>query len=367
MRLRHLVARGFRNLADLDCEPPASGLVLLGGNAQGKTNLLEAIYYPVLFRSVRGAPDREVARFDGPGFQVEAGLDGARVTTLGATYSAADRRKRILVDGQEPDRVADAVGEWLAVSFLPGDVGLTSGSAGERRGFLDRLLSLADRHYLRSLSRYRAALAQRNRALRQGRVELARAFDEPLAVAGAAVVQAREHWAAGARNRAGAAAGRCLRGLRSGAPATAGSAAPGPLRAPDVSDGAEAGRTPARPRAAGLAPGWRKGHHVNERRPPATLADALASYLRQSGFSKRLQQAGIVEQWAELVGPQIAAVTAPESVTPDGMLRVRVATAAWANELSLMPPRILARLNAGRTGRVKEIRWVPGPLDRPRP
>ena len=60
----------------------------------------------------------------------------------------------------------------------------------------------------------------------------------------------------------------------------------------------------------------------------------------------RLQQAGIVEQWAALVGPQIAAVTAPESVTPDGVLRVHVATAAWANELSLMTPRILARLNA---------------------
>jgi predicted nucleic acid-binding Zn ribbon protein len=99
---------------------------------------------------------------------------------------------------------------------------------------------------------------------------------------------------------------------------------------------------------------------VKERRPPATLAEALTSYLKQSGFSKRLQQAGIVEQWAELVGPQIAAVTAPESVTPDGVLRVRVATAAWANELSLMTPRILGRLNAGRTGRVKEIRWVPG-------
>jgi len=106
---------------------------------------------------------------------------------------------------------------------------------------------------------------------------------------------------------------------------------------------------------------------VTEKRRPATLADALASYLRQSGFSKRLQQAGIIEEWAQLVGPQIAAVTAPESVTPDGVLRVRVATAPWANELSLMTPKILARLNAGRTGRVKEIRWVPGLLDRPRP
>ena len=101
---------------------------------------------------------------------------------------------------------------------------------------------------------------------------------------------------------------------------------------------------------------------MSEPRRPTSLADALASYLRQSGFSKRLQQAGIIEAWAELVGPQIAAVTAPESVTPDGVLRVRVSTAAWANEMSLMSPRILARLNAGRQGRVKEIRWVPGPL-----
>ena len=95
---------------------------------------------------------------------------------------------------------------------------------------------------------------------------------------------------------------------------------------------------------------------------PTPLADALVSYFKQAGLTKRVQQAGIIEEWAELVGPQIASVTAPESVTPDGLLRVRVASAAWANELSLMSPRILARLNAGRSGRVKEIRWMPGPL-----
>ena len=108
-----------------------------------------------------------------------------------------------------------------------------------------------------------------------------------------------------------------------------------------------------------MAGGERTGDLVTESRRPATLAEALQSWLKQSGMSKRLQQAGVVEQWAELVGPQISAVTAPEAVTPDGVLRVRVATAAWANELSLMTPRILARINAGRTGRVKEIRWVP--------
>lgn len=100
---------------------------------------------------------------------------------------------------------------------------------------------------------------------------------------------------------------------------------------------------------------------------PVPLADALTSFFKQVGITKRVQQAGIIEEWAELLGPQIASVTQPESITPDGVLRVRVATAAWANELSLMSPRILARLNTGRSGRVKEIRWMPGPLDRPRP
>jgi predicted nucleic acid-binding Zn ribbon protein len=104
---------------------------------------------------------------------------------------------------------------------------------------------------------------------------------------------------------------------------------------------------------------------VTDERRPSTLADALASYLRRSGFARRIQQAGVIEAWPELVGPQIAAVTAPESVTQDGVLRVTVATAAWANELSLMTPRILARLNEGRQGRVKEIRWVPGSIQPP--
>jgi predicted nucleic acid-binding Zn ribbon protein len=97
---------------------------------------------------------------------------------------------------------------------------------------------------------------------------------------------------------------------------------------------------------------------------PTPLADALTSYFKQAGLTKRVQQAGIIEQWAELVGPQIAAVTEPESVTPDGVLRVRVASAPWASELSLMAPKILSRLNAGRSGRVKEIRWMPGLLNK---
>jgi predicted nucleic acid-binding Zn ribbon protein len=96
---------------------------------------------------------------------------------------------------------------------------------------------------------------------------------------------------------------------------------------------------------------------------PVPLAEAIRAYLKRVGLSRRIGQAGVVEDWPNLVGPQIARVTAAESVTPDGVLRVRVATAAWANELSLMTPQILARLNTGRTGRISKIRWLAGGVE----
>ena len=191
MLIRRLVARGYRNLADLDREAPERGLVLLGANAQGKTNLLEAIYYPVLFRSFRGAADGQVLGA-APGFSVEVHIGGGPVASVAATYSG--RKKRITVDGEEMHRLTDSVGQWLAVTFLPADVGLASGPAVERRQYLDRVLSLSDRRYLRALTSYRAALAQRNSALRQGLVEVAQAFNGALASSGAALVRGRLDW-----------------------------------------------------------------------------------------------------------------------------------------------------------------------------
>jgi DNA replication and repair protein RecF len=196
VRLQRLVARGFRNLADLDCELPAEGLALLGANGQGKTNLLEAIAYPVLFRSFRGATDQDLARVGGEGFHVEIAAAGAAPVSVAATWSAGGRRKRIAVGGEEPARLTEAIGRWIAVAFLPEDVALGSGPASERRRYLDGLLSLTSRPYLAALTRYRAALAQRNAALRHERLDLARMFDDPLAEAGARIVGGRLEWAA---------------------------------------------------------------------------------------------------------------------------------------------------------------------------
>ena len=195
MRLERLVVRGFRNLEALDCAVPADGAALLGPNGQGKTNLLEAIYYPVLFRSLRGGTDAEVTAFGGSGFQVSAAVAAeAAPLVLSATYQTAGKRKRITVDGADTPRLSDAAGRWTAVAFLPSDVGLASGPAAERRQYLDRMLSLADRGYLRALTRYRAALTQRNSALRQQRPDMVDAFDAPLSDAGAAVVARRLAW-----------------------------------------------------------------------------------------------------------------------------------------------------------------------------
>jgi DNA replication and repair protein RecF len=190
------VSRGYRNLVDREVEAPPSGVALLGANAQGKTNLLEAIYYPVLFRSFRGSPDQQVIRENASGFHVEVEVEGAAARSVTTTYSG--KKKRITVNGEEIARLAEAVGNWLVVTFLPADVALASGPAAERRRYLDRPLSLASRQYLRALTRYRAALAQRNSALRQGQVEVARAFDSALSAPGAELVRSRRTWAVGA-------------------------------------------------------------------------------------------------------------------------------------------------------------------------
>ena len=94
---------------------------------------------------------------------------------------------------------------------------------------------------------------------------------------------------------------------------------------------------------------------------PTKLGEALAGWLKSAGLSERLGQAEVVNAWPALVGERIAEAAVPESVTPDGTMFVRVASSAWRQELSLMTPEVLARVNAGRTmGRIKRIRWLVG-------
>jgi predicted nucleic acid-binding Zn ribbon protein len=86
------------------------------------------------------------------------------------------------------------------------------------------------------------------------------------------------------------------------------------------------------------------------------IGEALAAYLRRTGLKTRLDQASVVEEWAELVGAPVARVTTAEGVTEDGILFVRVATAAWMQELQMMSPDILRKL--GQAGKkIRRIVW----------
>ena len=97
---------------------------------------------------------------------------------------------------------------------------------------------------------------------------------------------------------------------------------------------------------------------TERKRRPEKLSDALASFLADSGLAERVEQAGIIPEWAALVGPQIATVTHPLMIARDGTLFVAVRTNAWMNELSLLEPQLLAALNSkpGRA-RVSKIHW----------
>lgn len=94
---------------------------------------------------------------------------------------------------------------------------------------------------------------------------------------------------------------------------------------------------------------------------PQRVSELLARYLRKAGLTERLAQAGVVEAWPVLVGERIARNTTAAFVREDGVLVVKVRSAPWAQELQLMTPQVIARINAGRTdGRISGIHWMIG-------
>ncbi|HEX6038831.1 DNA replication/repair protein RecF [Longimicrobium sp.] len=197
MHLSRLHLRNYRNFAEQALEIPAQGAAIVGDNGQGKTNLLEAVYYLEIFRSFRGAPDEQLVRFGEDVFRVEGRMedDEGRTRSVSAAFDRRGRKKKVTVNNAEPERLGDALGQVGAVIFSPSDVELVGGGPGARRRFLDIVLSLAEPGYLQALQRYRQTLFQRNTLLRQNKpramVEL---WDDGLVAAGSRVAAARAAW-----------------------------------------------------------------------------------------------------------------------------------------------------------------------------
>jgi DNA replication and repair protein RecF len=178
--LRHLSLRHYRNYAALDAafQP---GLVLLNGaNAQGKTNLLEAIYLLATTKSARARTDGDLiswaerdplspAAFARVVGQVErGGADYTMEIVIREGGAEGQTRKRFKLNGAER-KAGEVVGTVHAVFFAPTDVDLVAGSPSVRRRFLDVMLCQLDVGYFRALSRYNKVVVQRNALLRQVR------------------------------------------------------------------------------------------------------------------------------------------------------------------------------------------------------
>lgn len=199
--LRTISARDFRNFEKLDLDIPESGIAIIGENGQGKTNLLEAIYYLQVLRSVRGARDQDLVRFGAKGFHISASASSASASEISAGFETRGKRKKITLDGAVASKLSEAFGSLPSVMFSPRDIQLIAGGPGERRRFLDLVLALSSRRYLSSLQHYRAALARRNAALREaartGDESAAAVWEPALAEHGAHLVCARVEWVRG--------------------------------------------------------------------------------------------------------------------------------------------------------------------------
>ncbi len=180
MRLLRLSLQNFRNYVRLDETLPAGTLLLVGGNAQGKTSLLEAVYYLATFASFHSRHDRELVNFGAQRWGFPAvgrivaefqreGEPAARTLEvrliLEANGNGARLRREVLLDGIKK-KLSEALGAFNAVLFLPQMTEMVTGAPEARRRYLNMLLSQVQEGYAQALSEYTQALTQRNALLK---------------------------------------------------------------------------------------------------------------------------------------------------------------------------------------------------------
>lgn len=180
MRIEHLSLQNFRNYARLEVTLPPGPILLHGANAQGKTSLLEAIYYLATSRSPYTGSDRQLINWYAerdilPFARIAAEISSARealnrvevVISLDPAGSDGDHfRKQVKINGV-PRRVMDLIGQINVVMFLPQDLALVEGAPAERRRYMNITLCQTDNEYCRALATFDKVLTQRNALLRR--------------------------------------------------------------------------------------------------------------------------------------------------------------------------------------------------------
>jgi len=165
VHLAHLRLRDFRNYARLDVDFTPGFHLLLGDNAQGKTNILEAIYLMATLRSFRGVGGAQMIRHGQRGYFVGGNVVAQGAREIKMFWSA--RERKLTLDGQPVKKITDYLGVLRTVVFCTEDLHLVKGTARARRRFLDLLLAQTQPGYLPLLQRYMRAVRARNALLKQ--------------------------------------------------------------------------------------------------------------------------------------------------------------------------------------------------------
>lgn len=169
MRLLDLSLVNFRNYASATLEFGDFNLIV-GRNAQGKTNLLEAILFLATTKSHRASSDTELIRTGQEMSYVGGTIEDAFGSRHIEIANPAGKRKQVKLDGKAVERLSSLVGLLKVVLFAPETTAIVRGGPSERRRFLDLMVSQVRREYLHTLQQYQTALKERNEALKQHHV-----------------------------------------------------------------------------------------------------------------------------------------------------------------------------------------------------
>ena len=200
MIIKTLELADFRNYETLNISFDKGTNILFGDNAQGKTNILEAIYISATTKSHKGSKDKEIIHFDKEEAHIRTYLEKEDVEYRVDMHLRKNKSKGIAIDGQKIKKAADLLGLLNVVFFSPEDLSIIKNGPAERRRFADIELCQLDSFYLYNLNNYNKIINQRNKLLKdmyfnQNLKETLNIWDSQLVSYGSKIIERREAFA----------------------------------------------------------------------------------------------------------------------------------------------------------------------------
>ena len=197
MIIKSLELADFRNYDSLKIDFSSGTNILYGDNAQGKTNILEAIYVSATTKSHKGSKDKEIINFGKEEAHIRTILEKDNAEYRVDMHLRKNKSKGIAIDGQKIKRASDLIGRLNVVFFSPEDLSIIKNGPSERRRFMDMELCQLDHIYLNSLSKYNKLVVERNKVLKDlfekpENSVLLDVQDKQLCEYGSVIIKARE-------------------------------------------------------------------------------------------------------------------------------------------------------------------------------